>query len=167
MKKAAIYIAILAVSCAGLGTAAGVAMEKRYTAKHLPQIVRSHFAREYRPFGRGQADRHPQRKGRKSKNASRKGPGILGRLSKQLDLSEEQQQQIKTILEQARQNAKETSKAFKNRLRQIKKESSSEISSLLSPEQKEKFEELSAQAQRKRQERQKKHKRHRGVEERQ
>ena len=153
MKKAAIYIAILAVSCAGLGTAAGVVMEKRYTAKHLPQIVKSHFARGRQTFGQRQEGQH-RRIGKRPRD-SRKGLKALNRLNRQLDLSEEQQQKIQTILEQARQNAKETGKEFRDRLKRIKEESSVEISSFLSPEQKEKFEELSAQAQRKRQERRK------------
>jgi Spy/CpxP family protein refolding chaperone len=159
MKRAVIYIAILAVACIASGIAIGVAIEKSYTNRHLPQIARARLtrgpqalrmqggrlkAKRARAFlkGRGTQEGKGPQEGRE--------PQVLNRLSQQLDLSEEQKDKTKAILEEARKNARQTANELRNSLRQIKEESNAEISEILSPEQKEKFEQLSARAKRQR-----------------
>ena len=146
MKKAVIYIAILGIACTALGVAIGIGAEKRYTARHFPQI-------ELVKHIQGIPMRDGRLKDRKSKAMRRAGHHALKRLSQQLDLSEEQMTEVKAILEESRQDAKKTGDEFKDRLKQIKEENKIKISKTLNPEQREKFEQLSNQIKRRRHER--------------
>ncbi|MEA3560485.1 MAG: hypothetical protein U9R31_01765 [Candidatus Omnitrophota bacterium] len=149
MKKAVIYIVILGISCTALGVAIGIGAEKRYTARHFPQIVKSRLAKHIQ----GSPMRDRKLKDRKSNTMRRAGHHALKRLSQQIDLSEEQNAEVKAILEESRQDAKKTSDKFKSRLKQIREESNVKISKILNPEQQEKFEQLSNRAKRRRHER--------------
>lgn len=122
MKRAIIYVVILGIVCTGLGVAVGVAIDKRYTTRHLPRIAR--FAYRERP--------EPG------------APDIFRRIGQKLDLSSEQRDQLKAILEESKQEVKQARDEFRAQVEQLKEKNHAQILELLNPEQKEKFQRLIA-----------------------
>ena len=140
MKRAIIYVVILGVVCTGLGVAIGVAIEKRYTARHFPRIVRSRLLRHpgcFHPLRR-KARFSPEERLRARKH------NIFERIDRELGLSSKQRDEVKAILDGAKQEIKQARDEFRTQIVEVKKRSNAQILELLNPEQKEKFERLRA-----------------------
>ncbi len=133
MKRAKVYIVVLMIVCTGLGVAIGIAVEKRYTSRNLRKIARSYLLK------------HPvaahllKRKARRARMDN-----ILGRIDRELDLSSEQRDKVKAVLENAKQEIVQARNEFGTRLLQVREKGIAGISTVLSPKQKEKFQKLIA-----------------------
>ena len=140
MKRATVYIVILGLVCTGLGVVIGATVTKRHIAKNLPQIVRKHLLQQREaPYLHMQGKRpglaHGQRQGA--------GPAkIFERISEELNLTSEQKDKVKAILEETKQEVKQARDGFKTQVAQIKEKSNTQISEILDPEQREKFQKL-------------------------
>lgn len=142
MKRATVYIVILGLLCTGLGVAIGATVTKRHIAKNLPQIVRKHLLQQ-----REAPYLHMQGRKPGFTHWQKQGPGagkILERIGQELNLTSEQKDKVKTILEETREGVKQAGDEFKAYVAQTKGKSHTQITELLDPEQREKFEELTA-----------------------
>ena len=140
MKRAKIYIVILMVVCTGLGAAIGIAVEKRYTSRNLPGIVRSYLLKHPGTV------HLPGRKAGLSPEEKLKArvDNILGRIDRELDLSSGQRDKIKAVLEDAKQEIEQARDEFGTRVLRVREKGLAEILEILNPEQKEKFKRLIA-----------------------
>lgn len=132
MKRAKIYIVILMIVCTGLGVAIGIAVEKRYTSRNLPKPSRSYLSK------------HPVAARLLKRKARARMDNILGRIDRELGLSSKQKDQVKAVLENAKQEIVQARNEFGTRLLQVRKKGIAGISAILSPQQKEKFQKLIA-----------------------
>jgi len=140
MKRAIVYLAVLGALCTGLGIAVGVVIEKKYTSGHLPEIMRAHFLKQH-----GKRDLLGKKTGIDlTERLKGKSKGILERIDRELNLSSEQKDKIKDILEESKREARQAKDKFKTYLAQLREKSNAKISEILTPEQKEKFEKLMA-----------------------
>lgn len=134
MKKTLVYLVLLGVSCTALGIVSGIAIEKRYTKTHLPQIVRQQMAQ------------HPgalKRLGKRfGKHPGQQKQQMIKRIVEKLDLSEEQKEQIKSILDATKKEIDTVRNEFRAKLAQFKEDSHEKISQVLTEDQKVKFEEI-------------------------
>jgi Spy/CpxP family protein refolding chaperone len=142
VRRATVYIVILGFLCTGLGVAIGATVTKRHIAKNLPRIVRKHLLQQ-----RGAPYSHMQ--GRKAglTHGQRQGAGpakIFERIGQELNLTSEQKDKVKAILEETREEVKQARDEFKAYVAQTKEKSHSQMAEILDPEQREKFEELTA-----------------------
>ena len=151
MNRATVYIVILGIACTGLGVAAGIGIEKRYTRRHLPQMVKRHLLRQREglPFQRGRiptGQAHRGQMGRErflSQQGQRPaGANLIQRITRELDLSAGQKEKVQAVLQETRQQVKQARDEFKTQVEQAKEESNVQILEVLDPEQKEKFQEL-------------------------
>jgi len=132
MKRAKIYIVILMIVCTGLGVAIGIAVEKRYASRNLPKTLRSYLLK------------HPVAARLLKRKARARMDNILGRIDRELGLSSEQRDKVKTVLENAKQEIVQARDEFGTRLLQVREKGIAGISAVLSPKQKEKFQKLIA-----------------------
>ena len=130
MKKGIVYLIILGILCFISGIGVGIVFEKYYTQTHLPQVLREHFKK------------HPKRLEAKKEKTKRFQERFLKKLDQNLALSPEQEEKIRTILEESRKALKEKTEILRKELARIKEESKNKILENLTPEQKEKFKEL-------------------------
>ncbi len=154
MKRATLYIVILGIVCIGLGVAGGIAIEKRYTARNLPRIVRGQLFRHAErscwqkpgfPQGGMQGFHQRGMPGLPSRKGQEAGlTSTCKRIGQGLDLSSEQEEKVQVILEESKQEIKQARDGFKEQLVQVRGKSHTQILELLDPEQREKFEELTA-----------------------
>ena len=140
MKRAKVYIVILMIVCTGLGVAIGIAVEKRYTSRNLPKIVRSYFLKYpgAAHLSKRKAGLFPDKK------LKARVDNILGRIDRELDLSAGQRDQVKAVLEDAKEEIAQARDEFGTRLLRIRKKGIAGISAVLSPKQKEKLQRLIA-----------------------
>jgi Spy/CpxP family protein refolding chaperone len=71
---------------------------------------------------------------------------FLGIMTKKCNLTDEQQAQVKDVLEASKDELKSAKDNFKNKLESVKARTDSEIEKILTDEQKEQFEELKENA---------------------
>ena len=71
------------------------------------------------------------------------GPKMLGRLSRELDLTEEQQEKIKSILKKSRDQMRDVHREVEKTIKPILEKSKAEIREVLTPEQWEAYDRLS------------------------
>ncbi len=140
MKRAKVYIVILMIVCTGLGVAIGIAVEKRYTSRNLRKIAGSYLLKH------PGAAHLPKRKTGllPEKELKARMDNILSRIDRELGLSSEQKDQIKAVLEDAKQEIAQARDEFGTRLLRIRKKGIAGISAVLSPKQKEKLQKLLA-----------------------
>jgi hypothetical protein len=171
MKRAALYILMLGIACTGVGVAAGVTIEKSYTRRHLPQVVRKHFFSRHKAdpacsraeenlsvkkgrIFRSQRDKRSfhQQRGQKPGQRPESSPrhDSIRRLGQRLNLSAEQEQKVKAVLEATRKQVDAARDKFKAQIEQAKEKSNARILELLGPEQKEKFEQFRAKREQRR-----------------
>ncbi len=140
MKRAKIYIVILMIVCTGLGTAIGIAVEKRYTSRNLPRIVRSYLVKH-----QGAARLSGRKSGRvPGKMLRARMDNILKRVDRELDLSSPQKDKIKAVLEDTKQEIEQARDEFRTRVLQAREKGTAGIAAVLSPQQEKKFQRLLA-----------------------
>jgi MFS superfamily sulfate permease-like transporter len=132
-KKALIYIIILGFVCTLVGVAIGITVAKGCTFKRITKLPKAIAA--YKAHKRDMALSQEQRLEKKTNM-------FLKRIDEELNLSDEQKEAVRVILEQAKENTAQIQSEFKDKLLQIKQEASIKISELLNPEQKEKFQQF-------------------------
>ncbi|MFH1245021.1 MAG: hypothetical protein V1662_00880 [Candidatus Omnitrophota bacterium] len=143
MKRAIVYVVALGIICLGAGIGAGMIIEKNNTNKNLPRIMRSCMLQR-RPGGEFSKMREPgrwQEKGKVRAGAN----GVFGYMGKELNLSEQQQGQVKEILEQTKQKVTLARDEFNTKTMQAKEESNAQIMAILTSEQQEKYKKIMAQ----------------------
>jgi len=136
MKKATVYIVVLGIVCTGLGAATGVAIERNRIKKALPHVVRKQLLRNPKAL--------QQLAGAHQKIRKAHGAKMVEHITKELNLTPEQQEQVKSILESAKEEVKQVQDQFKTQVQAIKEGNNERILEVLDPEQKEKFLELTA-----------------------
>jgi uncharacterized protein YneF (UPF0154 family) len=142
MKKATVYIIILGVLCTGVGVVSGMVIERKRLAKNFPHILR------------GQLLKHPQaaehvRQRLQYKHQERVKDGtakIFERIGEELNLTDQQKEQVKVILESTKQQIEVARDGFKEGMEKAKETSQAQILTVLDPEQQEKFKEITAKA---------------------
>lgn len=141
VKRAVVYIVILGVVCTVLGVAAGMLIEKRYTARYLfPQIARRHLLRQLAGPGFPGKKIGPQLQKRIRARAEK----VFERISQELELSPEQRDGVKAVLEGTREHVNQARDEFRRQVEQAKTESDTQILGILDAEQQEKFKRLKA-----------------------
>ncbi|MBN3039484.1 MAG: hypothetical protein JW869_08745 [Candidatus Omnitrophica bacterium] len=182
MKKATLYIIILCVACTGLGVVVGVAADRRYIARNLPQIMRKQMlermqdpnfqrgmggfgTRQFGPgqFGPGEGFEGADRMQRMQQFAQKrrqmmqgrqggedKSDRLFGLITQELNLTDEQSQQVKTILDQNKEQLSQKQKEFRAYLQELKENNHAQIAEVLDEEQKAKFQEWAAKAEERR-----------------
>lgn len=140
MKRAVIYVVALGIVCLGVGVAAGMLIEKKNTTKNLPGMMRGCMLRKHDGRGFSKMGERGEwgQKGQKKSGQD----GILGHLGKELNLSEQQQDSVKEILEQAKEKVTLARDEFNTNTTQLKEESNARIMEVLTPEQQEKYQEM-------------------------
>lgn len=140
MKRAVIYVVALGIVCLGVGVAAGMLIEKKNTTKNLPGIMRGCMLRKHE--GRGFPEMGQRGKWGQTRQKKGGADGVLGRLGKELSLSDEQQGSVKEILEQAKEKVTLARDEFNTKTTQLKEESNTRIMEVLTPEQQEKYQKI-------------------------
>lgn len=135
MRKALVYIMILAVSCIALGVFAGIALERRYIQRHLPRVI-GEYMRKY-----------PKEERQKKKVVE-----IIRQVDRALGLSRQEKENIRQILGASWPEANRAQEEYRRSLLQIREKALSDIAQSLSPEKKAKFNRF-IERQRKRQDR--------------
>ena len=141
VRRATVYIVILGLLCTVLGVAIGATVTKKHIAKNLPQILRKHFLQQQReaPYlhmqGRRPGLTHGQRQGAGLAK-------IFERISQELNLTSEQKDEFKVILETTKKEVEEAGDKFKAYVAQTNQKGHTQIAEILDPEQREKFEKL-------------------------
>lgn len=135
MKKATVYIVILAVVCTGLGAVLGATIAKWHITKNLPYIIRRECLRHpeaMRHFGRKAMDVHKERMPNKG----------FQRICQELNLTDTQREKVEAILETGKEGIKQARDEFKTEVLQIQENNHAQILEVLGPEQQEKFKQL-------------------------
>lgn len=125
MKKAVIYVVILGVLCAGVGVVGGIVIDRRYIRTHFPRIIRDCL----------------QGSGTEEKRSARTDK-MIERLRRELDLSNEQVEQVRHVLNQLKPEIDQIRGDFKKDLLRIRGKLIIGVSEVLDLEQKEKLDKL-------------------------
>jgi len=104
------------------GVLTGIAVDRLYMVRHFHKSFMG---------GPGMADRHKKME-----------QHILAQLTKKLNLSDAQAQQVKAIVEQSGQEVKQVRDGFRANLMEVRKKTFDRISVLLNPEQKSELEKM-------------------------
>ena len=144
MKKYVVYVVVLGILCVVVGFGAGLTVARNVRHKHLSCVQ-----------GRRQAaigmlgerlSQHRQKKGSPDRYGKiPQGPGeekgaILGKIVKELELTEKQKEQVKEILESTRQTITSLRGDFQAKIKDAREESRKKILAVLTPSQQEEFE---------------------------
>ena len=130
MKKTVVYAAALSAISVVAGLVAGAALERASIQKHLMSI------RPPPPLA-GEFKAQPKMGGPKE---------IFQRLAQDLNLNVEQKQEVKDILEKAREELTSIGQGSREKMLAIRKESNARILAILNPEQQERFKRIAAEA---------------------
>ncbi len=134
MKRSVVYVIVLAVLCTVAGIGIGLVLERKGVYPDLRQR-RQYVARQLRErFREGRPLRHYGQED--------KGAFLLERLTERLDLSEEQVQKIKEILEDTRKEIVTARDSFDGSIKEIIEKSHTKIQTVLNPKQQEEFKEM-------------------------
>ena len=130
MRKAIIYTVIFGFICIGLGLVAGVLVERAYTGRHFFRFMSGNFSQE------------------KSQDWQKKKTEFLTqKISRNLDLTKEQKEQLKAILTQAGQEISRTRESLRESFAKTRENTLKQISAILTPEQQQKLEKIMSQYQ--------------------
>jgi Spy/CpxP family protein refolding chaperone len=125
MKKAVLYIVILGIVCTGLGIAVGIALNRIYTKRHLPRIIRDYYL---------SSNKEERRKIRRNQ--------MVKWLRRELDLSNEQVNRIEDMMLRTEPEIDEFRRGLIGALVKIRRRIIEGISEVLEPEQRNKFQKL-------------------------
>lgn len=127
MKKTIVYVVVLVVVSLTAGVFLGAALSKRQGQREYARIPGS--------FTQGKA--------------LKQGVKPLERLSKALDLNEEQKVKIADILKESRKEVMEVKEKTKETFKEIKKRADAKIREVLTVQQQEKFDKIESKLQEK------------------
>jgi len=145
MKKPIFYIVILGTLCVAVGLVAGIGIEKIYTFRNLPQIVKNYLLKNPGSYGILKKAIKVSSKGKLEGSYG----GIFKKLNRRLRLSSEQKDKLRMILNEAKQEIDKARTQFRSDIGYIQEKVISRISEILEPKQKEKFNSLVTEFKRK------------------
>ena len=126
MKKTIIYAVILSLVSMAAGVAVGAAVTERYVKER-----RQHFFSEFR-----------ERAGKRFEGMKELKYKLLDNLSDKLNLTADQKEKVKVILESSREEMTSTRKDAMTKVQSIREKTNEKIQAVLTLEQKEKFQKI-------------------------